>query len=156
MHSQFASKSEFRIYDLTWYWVVNTKKPPLNTFGTYIIIQAAQSLTLVNVLKPRFNWIILAKLNRRITGFDDPMKLARRFLVWVPTRYFRPRNWYLWVTCRVNASPSVDSSCISPEPVLQLRYRPWLHEHSGKGMLTNGLRLSLRVGLSTRGLDNDY
>lgn len=33
------------------------------------------------------------------------------------------------------------------EPVLQLRHRPWLDEHSGKGMLTNGLRL-LWFGLS--------
>lgn len=38
-------------------------------------------------------------------------------------------------------SSFVESSCISSKPVLQLRYRPWLREHSGKGMLTNGLQL---------------
>lgn len=49
--------------------------------------------------------------------------------------------------CKRWSSRFVESSCISSKPVLQLRHRPWLREHSGKGMLTNGSQL-LRFGVS--------
>lgn len=46
-----------------------------------------------------------------------------------------------YLTGKRLGSSFVESSCISSKPVLQLTYRPWLREHSGKGMLTNGLQL---------------